>query len=95
MKSLCVSAGSAYKKYQNIYIYNTCGGEGDTAEVTFLPEARRVVQRLDERVHVACRTQISKPNQRAIILWEEWKKERGGGIRILRRWFHFSGVCVN
>ena len=61
-----------------IYIYNTCGGEGDAAEVTFLPEARRVVQRLDERVHVACRTQISKPNQRAIVLWEEWKKERGG-----------------
>lgn len=47
--------------------------------MTFLPEARRVVQRLDERVHVACRTQISKPNQRAIILWEEWKKERGVG----------------
>lgn len=67
---------------ENIYIppevYNTCGGEGDAAEATFLPEARRVVQRLDERVHVACRTQISKPNQRAIILWEEWKKERGG-----------------
>lgn len=78
MKSLCISAASTFKRGEYIYIYNTCGGEGDAAEATFLPEARRVVQRLDERVHVACRTQISKPNQRAIILWEEWKKEKGG-----------------